>query len=144
MVFKQETVTERLKKLEEVLGKLREKAGTTLEEYREDTDIQWIIERGLELASSMIFDIGNHILAGAYQTPVGEYEKILEKLHAKRVISNSLYEELRGLGGFRNVLVHGYLSLNMELVFRHYQKALTSFPKFIAEVEQWLEERGDR
>jgi uncharacterized protein YutE (UPF0331/DUF86 family) len=139
MVFKRGSVTERLKKLEEVLTKLRERAGITLEEYRQDTDAQWIIERGLEIASSTIFDIGNHILAGAYQTSVEEYEQILDKLQEKGVISQGLYEELRGLGGFRNILVHGYLSLNLELVYEHYKKALRTFPRFIAEIERWLE-----
>ncbi|MDI3525783.1 MAG: hypothetical protein PWP42_1033 [Candidatus Atribacteria bacterium] len=76
MVFKKQSVVERLKKLEEVLAKLEDKSGITPEEYRRDTDTQWIIERGLELASSAIFDIGNHILAGVYRTSVEEYEQI--------------------------------------------------------------------
>jgi len=141
MVFKRESVVERLKKLEEVLAKLKEKEGLSLEEYRQDTDTQWIIERGLEIASSTILDIGNHILAGAYQTAVEEYEQILEKLHEKGVISKGLYQELRGLGGFRNILVHGYLSLDVELVYEHYKKALATFPRFIAEIERWSEEQ---
>jgi len=99
MVFKRESVTERLKRLEEVLAKLRERAGITFEEFRGDTDAQWIIERGLEIASSAILDIGNHILAGAYQTSVEEYEQILEKLQEKRVISGDLYRELRMMAG---------------------------------------------
>ncbi|MFQ5924043.1 MAG: HepT-like ribonuclease domain-containing protein, partial [Anaerolineales bacterium] len=61
--------------------------------------MQWIIERGLEIGSSTILDIGNHILAGAYRTAVEEYEEILEKLGEKRVISEDLYKELKGLGG---------------------------------------------
>jgi len=139
MVFKKESIIERLKKLEGVLAKLRDRSGITLEEFRQDTDLQWIIERGLEIASSALLDIGNHILAGVYETSVDEYEQILEKLQEKRVISRGLYEELRGLGGFRNVLVHGYLSLNLELVYEHYKKALGTFPRFIAEIEEWLE-----
>ena len=139
MVFKKRSVIERLKKLEEVLSKLKDKAGVALEEYRWSTDTQWIIERGLELASSAIFDIGNHILSGVYRTSVEEYEQILEKLHEKGVISKELYEELRGLGGFQNILVHGYLGLDPELVYYHFKKALHAFPRFIAEIEEWLE-----
>lgn len=140
MVFRKESVLERLKKLEAVLAKLKEKAEFELEEYLRNTDLQWIIERGLEVASSTILDLGNHILAGVFQTPAEEYEQILEKLHEKHVLSRELYEELRGLGGFRNILVHGYLNLNPEIVYRHYKRALSSFPRFIAEVERWLEE----
>jgi len=42
-----------------------------------------------------------------YGISVDEYEEILEKLYEKAVISAALYQELRGLGGFRNILVHG-------------------------------------
>lgn len=93
MVFRKESVLERLKKLEEVLAKLKERETIKLEEYRQDTDAQWIIERGLEVGSSTILDIGNHILAGVYRTSVEEYEQILEKLQEKRVISKGLYED---------------------------------------------------
>jgi len=121
-------VIERLKKLEEVLSRLKDRSGVTLEEYRWSTDTQWIIERGLELASSAIFDIGNHILSGVYQTSVEEYEQILEKLCEKGVISKELYKELRGLGGFRNILVHGYLVWIQSLCTTTLRRLCAPFP----------------
>ncbi len=138
MVFRKRTVIERLKKLEAVLRKLEEREQLTRAEYRRDTDIQWIIERGLELGSSIILDIGNHILAGAFRISVDEYEQILENLREQHVITQDLYAGLRGLGGFRNILVHGYLAINPELVYEHYRKALRTFPAFIAEIDGWL------
>ncbi len=138
MVFREQSVTDRLRKLEETLAKLEDKAGITLEEYQQDTDLQWIIERGLEVGSSIILDIGNHILAGVFQTSVDEYEQVLDKLRELQVISPELHAQLRGLGGFRNILVHGYLRLNHQLVYEHYRNALHSFRAFIGEIERWL------
>jgi uncharacterized protein YutE (UPF0331/DUF86 family) len=139
VVLKRESIIARLQKLEEVLGRLREKETVSLEEYRRDIDLQWFVERGLELASSLVLDTGNHILAGAFRIAVDEYEKILEELWRQGVISEQLYRELRGLGGFRNILVHGYMELDHELVYAHYKKALQVFPSFIGEVTAWLE-----
>ncbi len=139
MVFKRESVYARLKKLEEVLATLRAQGPFSLQEFKRDTRLQWIIERGLQLAASLILDIGNHILAGVFQISVDEYEKILEKLNEKRVISDDLYGEIKGLGGFRNILVHGYLDLDLDLVYVHYQNGLRVFPRFIAEIEAWLQ-----
>jgi uncharacterized protein YutE (UPF0331/DUF86 family) len=79
-----------------------------------------------------------------HQTSVDEYEKILQKLREKRVISDSLYEKLKGLGGFRNVLVHGYLTINNSVVYEHYKKALESFPRFIGEIEAWLDKYDEK
>lgn len=138
MVFKKEIVLERLKRLEEVLGSLETKAGVSIEDYQSKKDLQWIIERGLEVASTIIFDIGNHILAGVYRTPAQGYEEILEELWKRDVLSNELYRNLQGLGGFRNLLVHGYLNLDPYLVYENFKKALWVFPQFIAEIEEWL------
>ncbi len=140
MVFKKESIIERLKKLESVLANLDEKSVIVMKQYSHDLDLQWVVERGLEVASSIIFDIGNHILAGHFKESVEEYEQILHHLAIKKVISHELYEALRGLGGFRNILVHNYLSLDHEIVLEHYKKALTKFPRFIAEIHTWLEE----
>lgn len=69
-----------------------------------------------------------------------EHVEILEKLSAQRVISNELWQEFKGLGGFRNILVHGYLEINAALVYDNFQEATHAFPQFIAEIEQWLSE----
>ncbi|MBC7217792.1 MAG: DUF86 domain-containing protein [Candidatus Caldatribacterium sp.] len=143
MVLKRESIITRLQKLEEILSRLREKEEISLEQYKRDVNLQWFVERGLELASSLIFDIGNHILAGAFRISVDEYEKILERLWQQKVISEKLYKDLRGLGGFRNILVHGYLELNHKLVYAHYRKALQVFPSFINEITTWLESYGE-
>lgn len=143
MVLRKERVIERLKKLETIIANLDQKKGSDLEQYSQDLDLQWYIERGLEVGSSIIFDIGNHILAGYFKISVEEYEHIIKQLQDKKVISDELYENLRGLGGFRNILVHNYLSLDHELVFEHYQKALAIFPRFIAEIYTWLEAELD-
>ncbi len=141
MVFKKESVLERLKRFEEVLSHLETKSCTSLEDYQKETDLQWIIERGLEVASTIIFDIGNRILAGVYRTPAQGYEEILEEIWKKGVLSDELYRNLRGLGGFRNLLVHGYLSLDPRLVYENFRKASQVFPQFIAEIEEWLSRR---
>lgn len=142
MVFKVEAVRTWLKKLAEVLSQLQQKETVSLEQYLQDLDLQWTIERGLELACSAVLNIGNHILSAVFQTAVEEYEQILAKLAEKKVISHELYGELRGLGGFRNILVHGYLEINPELVYSNFKKSLRVLPRFIAEIESWLEGHG--
>lgn len=127
MVFKKEHVLERLKHLEEILDRLEMKSGVCFEEYQRERDIQWVVERGLEVGSSIIFDIGNHILAGVYRAPAQEYEEIFEELWKRGVFSGELYQSLRGLGGFRNLLVHGYLKLDARLVYENFKKALRVF-----------------
>jgi uncharacterized protein YutE (UPF0331/DUF86 family) len=60
-------------------------------------------------------------------------------LRERGVISEALYRDIQGLGGFRNILVHLYQEINPALVWENYQKGLTVFPRFGQEVLAWLD-----
>ena len=65
-------------------------------------------------------------------------EIILECLHTRGVIPGALYQKLKGLGGFRNILVHDYLRIDLGEVQRNLIKAFEAFPAFSREILQWL------
>ncbi len=139
MVLRLENIKERLKKLEEVLSRLEKYKGIELESFIEQVENQWIVERGLIVATAIIFDVGDHILAGYFKVHAETYEEILKQLKDLKVISLSIYEELRGLGGFRNILVHDYLKIDPTLVYENFQKACQIFPRYISEILKWVE-----
>lgn len=68
-----------------------------------------------------------------------ELDEILGELSRYRDVSA---DEIRGLGGFRNILVHRYQEIDVVQVLEHFQKALTVFRRFTAEVLAWLDESG--
>ena len=84
---------------------------------------------------------GNHILAGEFGESATEYEAILSGLGARGVLSPALGKRLRGLGGFRNVLVHGYLSIDPEKVYAALERSARDFTDFEAEILAWLDRR---
>ncbi|HLK12294.1 MAG TPA: DUF86 domain-containing protein [Candidatus Binatia bacterium] len=142
MVLRVEALRERLAKLEEVVSRLREVAGVTREDFLRDYRRQWLAERGLELAAQAVLDIGNHILAGQFGESATEYEGIVRSLAARHVVSAALGKQLQGLGGFRNILVHGYLGIDPEKVYAALQRSARDFTDFEAEILAWLERRG--
>jgi len=75
---------------------------------------------------------------------VDSYEASLTELRAHRVISPSLYKQLRGAGGFRNVLVHEYLQIDLSRVVRFLKKAPVVFRAFAEELTEWLEQQESR
>lgn len=142
MVVNREGIEARLEELDEILGELSRYRGVTADEIRQNLSQQWIIERGLIAAAALILDIANHILAGQFGVYPDTYEESLEELRDKGVISGDLYSEIRGLGGFRNILVHRYQEIDVGHVMEHYHKALIVFPRFSAEVLAWIDESG--
>ena len=55
------------------------------------------------------------------------------------MISSGLHEQLQGLGGFRNLLVHEYLDLDPSQVLGHLRGAFRVFPRFAREILSWME-----
>lgn len=138
MVVKRETVITRLENLDRIVAELKEHAGLTYTEYSAELRRQWVIERGLIAAAGVILDIAEHILVAHFGEYSETYEKSLAAIHEKGVISAETYRQLRGLGGFRNILVHLYHEIDPAQVWEHYRKALTVFPAFAREILAWL------
>lgn len=140
MVIKRNTLLERLKELDVVVAELRQHQATTLADLRADLSKRWILERGLIAAATLILDIAEHILSGHFGVYTNTYEESLAGLRQQQVISEPLYEAIKGLGGFRNVLVHLYQDIDPQQVLDSYHKALTVFPQFAAEILTWIEQ----
>jgi uncharacterized protein YutE (UPF0331/DUF86 family) len=102
---------------------------------------RWIIERGLIAAASLILDVADHILVGQFGVHTSTYEESLLGLSDKKVISEMLYQNLKGLGGFRNILIHLYQEIDPLQVWESYQKGMIVFPQFAQEILSWLDEQ---
>lgn len=139
MVLKREVIEQRLKELDEILEELGKYRQINQEKIQANLSQRWIIERGLIAGASVIFDIADHILAGHYGFYADTYEGSLEALRDKSVISERLYQQIKGLGGFRNVLVHRYLGIDLIEVAENFQKGLEVFPQFAQEILGWLD-----
>jgi len=129
-----------LRRLQNVIRRLRNLHAIPLSRFCEDEDSQWLAERGLHLGCQIVLDIGSHVLSGAFGRPAETYEQILSGLGREGVLSSSLVEEVGGLGGFRNLLVHAYLDLDPERVWEILQRAPDRFERFGREMTTWLEQ----
>jgi uncharacterized protein YutE (UPF0331/DUF86 family) len=139
MILRREPVEERLKELDEILGELGKYRHTAWEAFQADLSRRWIVERGLIAAAATIFDVADHILAGHFGLYAETYEESLELLRERAVISEELYQQVRGLGGFRNILIHRYLDIDPREVYENFTKALEVFPAFAQEILAWLD-----
>src|SRR5512138_284851 len=104
MVVRREVLRERLAGLREALRRLDELRSRPAD----DVASEWAIERGLQVAAQSVFDIGNHVLSGAFGERPADYAAVPVALGRHGVISSDLVARLRGLAGFRNLLVHDY------------------------------------
>lgn len=119
MVYSPESVSRRIAKLGEYGADLNGTLPKTFAEYNSQRTVKYAVERLLLRIAETILDV---------------LEDILSRSRERGLLLEDLYQELRGLGGFRNVLAHAYLALRDEQVFAHARKLLRNLPQIRAEL----------
>ncbi len=96
----------------------------------------------MQIASQIVLDTGSHIIAEMGWESPENYEQVIDILTRYEVISPELALRLRGMAGFRNVLVHGYMEIDDERVFLAATKHLDDYVAFAESVAAWVEKNA--
>jgi len=123
--------------LDAAVQRLRRHAGEPLTALVADTDSLWAIERGLQLCAQNALDIATHVAASAGHD-VPDYASAVDRLGELGVLPDAFARRFRGVAGFRNVLVHGYLGVDPERVHELLNSGLDDFVAFGQHVESYL------
>jgi uncharacterized protein YutE (UPF0331/DUF86 family) len=135
-----EVVRRHLIALREALANLRKHGGVTAQRLRADTDLRWMIERGLQLCTQNALDIATHIVAGSGRD-AADYAAAIDRLAELGVIPADFAARLRRIAGFRNVLVHGYLQLDLAIVENVLRDGLADLERFGGHIDAFLNAR---
>jgi uncharacterized protein YutE (UPF0331/DUF86 family) len=101
--------------LDAAVQRLRRHAGQPLSALGASPDTQWAVERGLLLCAQNALDIATHLAASAGRD-APDYATAIDVLGELGVLPADFARRFRGVAGFRNVLVHGYLGVQLERV----------------------------
>lgn len=123
--------------LREALARLRKHAGRSAGELRADSDLRWIVERGLQLCTQNALDIATHIAAGS-GLDAPDYASAVDRLAELSVLPADFALRLRRIAGFRNVLVHGYLEVDLRVVEGVLNQGLQELDLFAGYIEGYL------
>ncbi|MBX6377242.1 MAG: DUF86 domain-containing protein [Clostridia bacterium] len=144
VVLREDAVRRQLLELETVAAELEKYAGVTADDLRRDLSLRWTVERGLLAGLTLLFNVADHILSSAFQRHPERYEDALTELAGCGVLPVEVRRELTGAGGFRNILVHEYVRIDLEEVARSASSAPAAFRAFARAVRAWLDARRDR
>jgi uncharacterized protein YutE (UPF0331/DUF86 family) len=133
-------VRRHLAALDEALQRLRGHQHDTEADLAANGDAAWAIERGLQLCTQNALDIATHIVASAGHD-VADYATAIDRLGDLGVLPVDFAGRFRGIAGFRNVLVHGYLGLDRAIVVQLLQTGLGDFVTFAGHVNRYIESR---
>jgi uncharacterized protein YutE (UPF0331/DUF86 family) len=125
--------------LDEAVQRLRRHAGQPLSRLHAEPDERWAVERGLQLCAQNVLDIATHLAASAGRD-APDYASAIDVMGDLGVVPAGFARRLRGIAGFRNVLVHGYLAVDPARLHELLNFGLDDFAEFARLVEAHLRE----
>lgn len=106
--------------------------------FLSDEIMQDAIRKAIEEAIEIMLTIGNIIIAENDLRKPEKNDDIFDILAEGKVYPRSFAEELWGAGGFRNILVHNYVDLNLDLVYDNLEKGIPTFKKYARYIAKFL------
>ena len=134
-------ITTKLSKLREYQRFLKELQATSIEDLTSDFKTRGAVERYLQVSIECIVDIGNEIISSLQLQRPERYRDIPYILAEAKIIPKTFAEKIASMIGFRNLLVHDYASININLVYEFLQTKLPDFESFAKYIAKWLEKR---
>jgi uncharacterized protein YutE (UPF0331/DUF86 family) len=130
-------IERRLDELNERLTRLEAIKDRPRSEFDQDPYLRDIAERNLEVAIQCCIDISNRVISlEKARKPVDYYEAI-SILGELGVLPPDFARHLAPIAGFRNILIHEYLSVDWEQVYKHLQE-LDDLKLFNKYIRDWL------
>lgn len=129
-------VVKKLARIVTCLHELRTLAAP--DRLREDIREERFVEHTLQIAIQSALDVASHL---ASDQRLGEPETnrgLFQMLARAQLLSTDLAQRLAEMAGFRNVLVHGYDDVRIDIVEDVVRNHLGDLDDFVAAVKQYL------
>lgn len=123
------------KKLSEIETHIRElRTIGRPDELRNDLREQRFTEHTLQIAIQSALDVASHIISDDRLGEPRTNRELFEILNRHGWIGDDLAQSLRRMAGFRNVLVHGYDTVDLDVVEDVVRNRLEDLIAFVAAV----------
>jgi uncharacterized protein YutE (UPF0331/DUF86 family) len=136
----QDLIAKKLAFIETCLCDLRQQARPD----RLSADVRELrfVEHTLQIAIQAALDVASHIVSDNRLGEPRTNRELFDLLGRHGWLQPSLVEVLRDMGGFRNVLVHGYAEVDVNVVRDVLDHHLPDFEAFVAAIRQRIGETG--
>jgi uncharacterized protein YutE (UPF0331/DUF86 family) len=132
-----EIIEQHIQNMEEALAQLGKYRNISFNEFQKDLSLVWIVEKGLEILIQNLLDIGAHLLASEIKNDWEDYGEVILKLGKHGVIPQEFVDQIKGMAGLRNILIHEYLRIDLNKLFDYLKYRLEDFIQFIRYIREY-------
>ena len=129
-----DVVLNKIQTIERCLKRIREEYVGHEEEFEENHTKQDSVVLNLERASQASIDIATHIVKVNGLGLPNSSRELFDLLLENHIISEDICKQMQGMVGFRNIAVHDYQNLNIEIVVAIIERHLGDFEGFVGKV----------
>jgi uncharacterized protein YutE (UPF0331/DUF86 family) len=109
---------------------LKKHLPVTAQRLQQNSDLRWILERGLYLCIQNLLDSLTHIISADFNEQWDSYSDVTAILRRRDILTHDQEQTLNKMIGLRNRLSHDYLSLNPEILVDVASNRLDDFLTF--------------
>ena len=129
-----DVVMNKIQTIERCLKRIREEYVGFEDTFEENHTKQDSVVLNLERASQATIDIATHIVKVRGLGLPNTSRELFDLLLENHIISSDVCKQMQGMVGFRNIAVHDYQNLNIEIVVAIVEKHLGDFEGFVREI----------
>ena len=113
-------IKNRLEKLEIAIKKLNELKNLSIDNFLNDWKAQDSACRNFQIAVEICIDISSFILSERNLQVPDIYSKVIEEIKKIGIINENIEVLLKKLIKFRNIIVHEYLYIDLEKIYKNF------------------------
>lgn len=136
-------ITSRIEEINERLKYLRGSAKVDKVKFLTDHIIATFTERDLQVAIQACLDIANHLIAKFNLEKPKENKEIFLILAKHKIIPQDLAKKLVKMAGQRNILVHEYLEVEREEIYKTINYNLGDIVEFVKYIQKLLDKQKE-
>ncbi len=136
-------ITIRLEKLKEYYGILKGLQKQDLNYFKKDLVVKGGLERYMQLSAETAMDIGEIIISELGLKSPMFHKEIFKILGEEKILSKKLANTFFEIAKFRNKLVHDYIEIDLEDMYKYLQNDLDDFKKYIQAISKFLRKKYD-
>lgn len=141
-MIKVEVIINLLRSLQEQNGNLRRLQSLSVKELTDDF-VKWnALLHLLQVSVEHVTDASAHLLAGTGRAVPDNHRHMIQKLGEVGILPYELAQRIALMAGFRNIVVHHYLSVDPQTVADLLHNRLDDFDEFISHVYSYLRHEG--
>lgn len=129
-----DVILNKIATIEKCLLRINEEYHADKETFQSNYTRQDSVILNLERASQASIDIATHIIKNKKLGLPNSSRELFSLLLENHMISQKVCSQMQSMVGFRNIAVHDYQNINLEIVVAIIEKHLSDFEHFVQEI----------